>query len=585
MKKKTNQTDPSRRRVLKAISVGGAALAAGGVMNSNVFGAQAPTIVKRKRPNILLIMSDQERGWADLPSNLGLNAHEWLMERGVHLENFNVNTTPCSPSRSNIYTGQHTQLTKMTTNVGAPPFPELATDVPTIGHMLRKEGYYTAYKGKWHLSDISSEDRVRYGHNKSSRDALEPYGFSDNSDYTIADGATWSGYRLDGQVASEASQWLSEQGTTVKNPWFLAVNFVNPHDIVFFDDVDHQQSRTRLDRDFLSPLLPPPVNGLYAKYWDVPMPKSFYADDLSGKPWAQTSYVDFCNACYGKLDPKDERRWRKYQSYYFNCIRDVDSHVLTVLQTLENLKLDRETIIIYTADHGDMLGAHQLRQKGPFMYKENVRVPFFVAHPDVRGGTTSQSLGSAIDIAPTILGFAGVKDSERAERYPALKGVNLAPVIQDPKARTARDTKGHLYDYNSTLYVDPDTAKALMINKENATFWNLLKHNLARGNLGPVMTHPGLFRGVFDGRYKLARYFAPNSHHIPKDWDTLLKHNQLELYDTLNDPNEIVNLAAKPEQHKELILSLNKKINALIMDEIGFDDGREHAGPTFLYQL
>ena len=575
--------DASRRRVVKAIGLGGAALAAGSLANKAFAGA--PAIINRKPPNILLIMSDQERGWLDLPSGLGLNAHEWLMERGVHFSNFNVNTTPCSPSRSNLYTGLHTQITRMTTNVGAPPFPELSPNVATIGHMMRQQGYYTAYKGKWHLTDVPSNDRVRYGHNQSSRDMLEPFGFSDASDNIPTDGATWTGFRVDGQTASEASQWLQEKGRSLDKPWFLAVNFVNPHDIVFFDDVDHEQARTRLDRDFLSPLSPPPSEGVYTKYWDLPLPNSFYKDNLAGKPWAQTSYVDFCNACYGKLDPKDEQRWRHYQSYYFNCIRDMDAHVLTVLRTLQSMKLDRETIILYTADHGDMLGAHQMRQKGPTMYKENVRVPLFVLHPDVRGGMSTEALGSAIDLAPTILGFAGLQDAQRAERYPTVKGVNLAPALQGSKARTARDAKGHLYDYNTTLYVDPDTAKALMIAKENATFWNMLKIGLEHGHIGPVLTHPGLFRGVHDGRYKFARYFAPAQHHIPKDWDTLLKYNQLELYDTLNDPDEIVNLAAQPEQHKELILALNAKTNALIMEEIGFDDGREHVGPTFLYQL
>lgn len=573
----------NRRQVLKTIGLSGAALASG-ALSRTAFG-QAPATLKKKRPNILLLMSDQERGWADLHSGLGLNAHEWLLQRGTHFSNFNVNTTPCSPSRSNIYTGQHTQLTGVTTNVGAPPFPQLKTSMPTLGHLLREQGYYTAYKGKWHLSDVAAHDRVRYGHNPSSRNDLEPYGFSDSSDTILTDGATWTGYRQDGAVASDAALWLAQKGKTLDQPWFLAVNFVNPHDVVWFDDLDRKQSRSRLDPDFLAQMSPPPVDGVYAKYWDVPLPKSYYADTLKDKPWAQTSYVDFCNACYGVIDPNDEARWRKYQSYYFNCIRDVDSHVMTVLRTLQNLKLDDNTIIVYTADHGDMLGAHKLRQKGPFMYKENVRVPFFITHPDVKGGRSTQALGSAVDLVPTLLSFAGVSDVARAEKYPALKGVNLAPAVADTQARTARDAKGHLYDYNTTLYIDPEFAKTLMSEKETANWWNMIKHSLRHGQLGPLLTHPGLFRGVHDGRYKFARYFAPSQHHIPKDWDTLLKHNQLELYDTQTDPDEIINLAAQPEQHKELILALNAKVNALIMDEIGFDDGREFPGPGFLYRL
>src|SRR3546814_14692958 len=85
--------------------------------------------------------------------------------------------------------------------------------------------------------------------------------------------------------------------------------------------------------------------------------------------------------------------------------------------------------------------------------------------------------------------------SSRAQRYPALKGVNLASVIADPNARTARDDKGHLYDYNTTLYIDPDSAKAMMREQEAVTWWALLKEGMKRGHLGPVLTHPGLFRG------------------------------------------------------------------------------------------
>src|SRR5581483_4142277 len=109
----------NRRHFVKSLAGAGAALA-----TAQAFG-QAPAAVRRRPPNILLIMSDQERERADLPGGLGLNAHDWIAQRGMSFSNFNVNTTPCSPSRSNIYTGQHTQFTGMTTNVGAPPFPEM----------------------------------------------------------------------------------------------------------------------------------------------------------------------------------------------------------------------------------------------------------------------------------------------------------------------------------------------------------------------------------------------------------------------------------------------------------------------------
>ncbi|HKY92589.1 MAG TPA: sulfatase-like hydrolase/transferase [Nevskiaceae bacterium] len=568
----------TRRDFTRGLALAGAAVATG-------TRAQAQALAKRKRPNILMIVSDQERGWPDLPTNLGLAAHDWLLEKGTGFTNYNVHTTPCSPSRSTLYTGLHTQFTGLTSNVGAPPFPTLSPDVKTIGHLMREQGYYTAYKGKWHLSDVPNGTILRYGPFRSARRALDPYGFADYSENGIADGATWTGYKFDGEVASSACQWLHDQGTTLDQPWLLAVNFVNPHDIVFFDDVDRQQSKTRLDHDYLSPLAPPPVDGVYTHAWDLPMPRSWYEDDLSTKPWAQRSYVDFCANLYGRIDRKDETRWRRYQSYYYNCIRDIDRHALTVLRTLEALGLADNTIVVYTSDHGDMLGAHGMRQKGPTMYKENVRVPFMVRHPDGARGVQTAALAGAMDVVPTLLAFAGCDDAKRAERYPGLKGHDLSAAVADPAARTRRDQRGHLYDYNTTLYIDPDAAKKVIADHEDASWWSILKAGLEEGRIGPDLDNPALFRGVHDGRYKFARYFRPSQHHLPNDWETLTKYNELELYDTQADPDEIVNLAREPEKHKALLLELNAKTNALILDEIGFDDGREHMGPKFLYTL
>ncbi|MNL48980.1 hypothetical protein D3C87_1718810 [compost metagenome] len=88
---------------------------------------------------------------------------------------------------------------------------------------------------------------------------------------------------------------------------------------------------------------------------------------------------------------------------------------------------------------------------------------------------------------------------------------------------------------------------------------------------------------MFDGRYKFARYFAPGEHHAPITWEQLTTHNDLELYDTRTDPEEIVNLAAQPERHKDLILRLNAMTNALIAREVGEDRGGEYPGPIAQY--
>ncbi len=87
---------------------------------------------------------------------------------------------------------------------------------------------------------------------------------------------------------------------------------------------------------------------------------------------------------------------------------------------------------------------------------------------------------------------------------------------------------------------------------------------------------------MHDGRWKFARYFAPAHHRQPQNWAELSANNDLELYDTHADPDEIVNLAARPEQRRNMS-RLNAMVNALIAREVGTDDGSEYPGPTEIY--
>ncbi len=584
---------PTRRQFLigaGALAIGGAAgtvaLRRTRARREPVVPAAGPVQNGTRRPNILLILSDQERNVLDLPADLSLPAHEKLMEQGVTFTQHHVNTSPCSPSRSNIYCGQHTQHTRMTANHGAPPFPELPDDMPTIGNLLRAQGYYTAYKGKWHLSHIPLDPGLVYGPYPSTRNALESYGFSDYNHDGDHHGSTWTGYKYDPEIASTAAYWLGTRGIDLKGrqPWFLAVNFVNPHDVMYIS-TGRKQSESRLRRDELSPLAGPPVGGVYDDYADRPMPPSHYRDNLAGKPWTHRTYVDICNMMYGRIEPGDEATWRTYQNYYFNCIKDMDSHVGTVLKALERLGLDDNTIIIYSSDHGEMAGAHGLRQKGPFMYRENMRVPLIVRHPDISGGWRTEALGSGIDLVPTILSFAGIDIARTRELYPYLKGCDLSAALTGSTKRTERDERGILFNYSSMLYIDPEFIRKYIASGVRMDRLYFLRMGLNTGQFIPSLKNPALFRGIHDGRYKFARYFRPAEHHAPKDWETLLKHNQLELYDTRSDPDEITNLAAEPDRYRGLIMDLNNRVNALIEKEVGRDDGEEHVGPTMLYRL
>jgi arylsulfatase len=115
----------------------------------------ASTVANPAGPfNILFILVDQERHFrpGELPIGFTLPAHERLRKAGTSFTNHRINSCVCTPSRSVIYTGQHIQQTTMFDNTNFPWIQSLSPEMPTIGDLLRQAGYYTAYKGKWHLT-------------------------------------------------------------------------------------------------------------------------------------------------------------------------------------------------------------------------------------------------------------------------------------------------------------------------------------------------------------------------------------------------------------------------------------------------
>ncbi|MEM6996571.1 MAG: sulfatase-like hydrolase/transferase [Myxococcota bacterium] len=526
--------------------------------------------------NILLLMTDQEMHHRWLP-DLTLSGKGELLAKGRGFRRYHVHTTPCSPSRSTLYFGQHTQATGMVANVGMPPFPQLRPSLRSIGHVLRDRGYVTAYKGKWHLGGIGDTTDLIYGPYPNTSQDLEPFGFSDYNFDGDPHGTTWTGFRSDRQTAGDAIAWLGRAPSD--KPWMLAVNFVNPHDVMFYWSADGQKA-SRTQADFLGPLSREPGIAPYDQAWREPLPTSL-ADTLEDKPWAVRSYARLVEQVYGHVPRDDEAAWHRLRSYYFNCIRDVDLQATAVLRALERLGLDDKTVVIYTSDHGEMAGAHGMRQKGPMIFRENVNVPLIVRHPDVVGGTETDALAGPLDLARTIVSIAGVPEDEE----PQLKGVDLSPVIEDAAARTERDEIGTLLNYSVTMYIDPKLALRLIGTGRELTP-RLFRKELAKHPLTgrDPLARRGFFRGIVHDRYKFARYFAPKDHHVPRDFDDLVARNDLELYDTHEDPDEMCNLAADPGAHRELVWSLASKTADLVAREVGADVGAGLLGPGFLYQ-
>jgi hypothetical protein len=114
-----------------------------------------------------------------LPEDYRLPAHERLAKKGIVFQNHRINSCVCTPSRSVLYTGQHIQHTKMFDNTNFPWISSMSTDLHTIGDMLREAGYYTAYKGKWHLTKEFETVNELGSPTKIFTKEMEAYGFSD----------------------------------------------------------------------------------------------------------------------------------------------------------------------------------------------------------------------------------------------------------------------------------------------------------------------------------------------------------------------------------------------------------------------
>src|SRR5215831_10329182 len=244
---KQHEMDAGRRNALKAMGAGALAASAGtslfGSAASEAATSASSTAAARAAGgpyNILLIFTDQERYFrpGELPKDYRLPAHERLAKKGIVFENHHINSCVCTPSRSVLYTGRHIQQTKMFDNTNFPWISSMSTDLHTVGDMLREAGYYTAYKGKWHLTKEFETVNELGSPTKIFTKEMEAYGFSDYFGVGDIIAHTRGGYLHDGIISAMGVTWLRGRGKELAaqgKPWFLAVNLVNPHDIMFVD--------------------------------------------------------------------------------------------------------------------------------------------------------------------------------------------------------------------------------------------------------------------------------------------------------------------------------------------------------------
>jgi choline-sulfatase len=483
----------------------GASAAAAALLAQGTGVEQALAATQGKRRdvagmNVILFLTDQERALQHFPANWlrqNLPGMRRLRQHGISFERAFTNACMCSPARSTLMSGyfpaQHGVKYTLEEDMPASkryPQVELPTGLPNLATVMKAAGYNVVYKGKWHCSKPATPEHAVPAD-------LEKYGFlrwnppdagANQSVPEAGGGYVDNDGRFVDQSGENANgtegvlQYLSSTAAQ-QQPFFMVISLVNPHDVLFYP------SKTFTEAG-------------YDESWlqgDVGVPPTNH-EDLSTKPTVQEEFLRIFNLT-GK--PENEEQERDYLNFYGNLMRSSDSYLVNVLDKLEETGLLDETLIVRTADHGEMGLAHGgLRQKNFNFYEEAIRVPLVYSNPKLfPRPLKSEALVSHVDFLPTLASLAAAPKSARAN----WQGVDYSSLVLHPSPRKSTQ------DYVVFTYDDYQSGQ----------------------NNPPYPKPPNHIVSIREGRWKLAKYYDANGRKPP----------QWEMYDLKADPNEETNLA------------------------------------------
>ena len=346
--------------------------------------------------NVLLFLTDQQRavqhfppGWParNLPGVTRLQQHGLTFERAF------TNACMCSPARSTLMSGyfpaQHGVKYTLETDMPAPEYPqvELATSFKNPATVVAAAGYTPVYKGKFHCNKPANgttwvpNDVNKYGFTR-----WDPPDAGANQDVPEEGGGIYDndGRFMNSQGTPEAGtegalQYLSSRPPD--QPFFMVVSLVNPHDVLFYPKT---YTEGGYDDSWLTGEIEPPATA---------------DENLSTKPTVQEQFLRLFNASGPIPTPQMKRN---YLNFYGNLMRSSDAYLVKLLDTLAATGLLKNTLVIATADHGEMGTAHGgLRQKNFNFYEESTRVPLVYSNPRLfPRPRTSDALVSHVDFLP-----------------------------------------------------------------------------------------------------------------------------------------------------------------------------------------
>jgi choline-sulfatase len=378
--------------------------------------------------------------------------------------------------------------------------------------VMSAAGYQVPYKGKWHLSKTINGEWVpevanQYGFERwnppdaGTNLSIEQFGGGDpNNDgrFMNDQGPVETGNEgVIEYLTSEAAQ---------QQPFFLVVSLVNPHDVFAYPNSYDAPGAGYDNSDLVG---------------DIGLPATHDEDLTETKPTAQAASLANMADDMGPLDTDQEKL--AYVNFYGNLMKESDAYLVQILDTLDELGLTDNTLVIYTSDHGEMGAAHGgLRQKVFNFYEETLHVPLIYSNPNLyRRAHSTNAMVSHVDFLPAMASLFNVPQAARAD----WQGVDYAKVIRKPKKHKGPQ-KYVVFTYDD---------------------WQ------AFGVAGSFVPPPNHLACIREERYKLARYYDEDG----------VEPDQWEMYDLKHDKQELENIAwpdypRSKKQNQELNRLKNK---------------------------
>lgn len=344
---------------------------------AGTFGFVAGAASETNQPNILFIMTDQHH--AKMLSSAGnpyLNtrALDRIAESGIRFTNAYATNPVCVPSRISIATGMMAGRLGVLDNGMKAEIPE-RIKANSLGMLLKQAGYDTFYGGKSHLP--RALDPLEAGYDVFFKDQRD-------------------------KLPGACIEFMAKER---ERPFFAVASFINPHDICF------AYNARQADREGK-----PLVDQLYREAQSLPEDQLPPLPDNHGIPKNEPSgirdnlKVDAVTPARLIREDYSDRDWRNYRWIYCRLTERVDAQIGELMQGLRDHGLEERTLVVFTADHGDMDGSHRLASKNLF-YEESAGVPYLMQYTGVisPGQVDSRNLiSNGLDTLPTLIEYAGI---------------------------------------------------------------------------------------------------------------------------------------------------------------------------------